>query len=98
MKLYATVKSERASKGQGGQEYIDIIVNDERGKNLSRLYVEIRDDEIHTELRRYSNGEKLIFSDELPTKKGKQQEGECPRCGEKDGKHSDDACQPYRGR
>lgn len=27
MKLYATVSSERASKGQGGNKYIDIDVN-----------------------------------------------------------------------
>lgn len=29
MKLYATTTSERASKGQGGNEYIDIMVTNE---------------------------------------------------------------------
>ncbi len=27
MKLYATVTSERASKGQGGNEYLDIVIH-----------------------------------------------------------------------
>jgi len=27
MKLYATTTSERATKGQGGNEYLDIIIN-----------------------------------------------------------------------
>lgn len=30
MKLYATVKSERASKGQGGNEKLDITINIEK--------------------------------------------------------------------
>ena len=30
MKLYATTKSERASKGQGGNEYLKIIVRDDK--------------------------------------------------------------------
>lgn len=30
MKLYATITSERASKGQGGNEYLKIIVRNEK--------------------------------------------------------------------
>ncbi len=71
MKLYATTTSERASKGQGGNDYLDILVNDEE-KNLFRFYLEVREDEIYTELLDYSNGDKKIFSNELPTKSKKQ--------------------------
>lgn len=71
MKLYATTTSERASKGQGGQKFIEVLVNDEQGKNLVKLYVEMREDEIYTEVLHYSNGEKLLFSDQL--QKGKKQ-------------------------
>ena len=37
MKLYATVQSERASKGQGGNEYIDISLKDENGQSVCRM-------------------------------------------------------------
>lgn len=38
MKLYATVESERASKGQGG-EWIDINLKDERGITFATIEV-----------------------------------------------------------
>ncbi len=34
MKLYAKVSSERATKGQGGQEYVRAMINDELGQIL----------------------------------------------------------------
>ena len=47
MKLYATTTSERASKGQGGNEYLDILVEDYKKlmleKKFERLSFEIRD-------------------------------------------------------
>lgn len=44
MKLYANIKSERAKKGQGGNEYldIDITVGDEH-ESLSKLTVRMGD-------------------------------------------------------
>ena len=38
MKLYATVTSERASKGQGGNEYINFNLKDEN----ENVFVEVR--------------------------------------------------------
>jgi len=32
MKLYATITSERATKGQGGNDYLDIYINDDGGE------------------------------------------------------------------
>ena len=37
MKIYATVSSERASKGQGGNEYIDIDFLDSEKNHIARL-------------------------------------------------------------
>jgi len=39
MKLYSKVTSERASKGQGGNDYVDITVNDENGALICSLLV-----------------------------------------------------------
>lgn len=79
MKLYATVSSERASKSQGGQEFVDVIVNDSKKENICQLYVEQREDEIYIEFLDFSSGEKHIFSKELPEElpeKGEKQKGE----------------------
>lgn len=37
MKLYATTTSERASKGQGGNEFIDIVIFDSQQKPLTKI-------------------------------------------------------------
>ena len=38
-KQYATVTSEKASKGQGGQKYIDIIINNDIKQPIVRLFI-----------------------------------------------------------
>jgi len=43
MKLYASVTSERATKGQGG-EYLDIEVKGENKKTILELHIEEKDD------------------------------------------------------
>ena len=45
MKLYATVTSERASKGQGGNEYVDIDLQGEGGVLLARFVFMVNEDE-----------------------------------------------------
>lgn len=45
MNLYATVTSERASKGQGGQ-YLDIVVQDSNKEILARLFIESYTDSV----------------------------------------------------
>jgi len=77
MKLYATVQSERATKGQGGK-YLDIVINNENKENIFRVYVEDREDEIYAEFVEYSTGAKHIFSNEKT--KGEKQKGENPLC------------------
>lgn len=39
MKLYATTTSERATKGQGGNEYLKIIIRDEKQQCFAYLTV-----------------------------------------------------------
>jgi hypothetical protein len=79
MKLYATVSSERASKGQGGNEYIDFKLkagstNDSRDVMTFRARLE--GDEIVIGFWRYPNGETEFWHLPFPEPKGKQQKGE----------------------
>lgn len=72
MKLYATVSSERASKGQGGNKYVNIeVLYQEAGVNrvLSRLNVVIEEGEA----RLYADNHGVIASANI---KGEQQKGE----------------------
>lgn len=39
MKLYATTNSERASKGQGGNDYIEVQITDENKKGIYSLII-----------------------------------------------------------
>lgn len=79
MKLYATITSERASKGQGGNKYLFVDIMAGSSKNSERiaiLRVEVEGERWRLRLRR-PNGEYINdWSGEL---KGKKQKGEC-RC------------------
>lgn len=44
MKLYGTITSERASKGQGGNEYLDILIRDEEARIIANISVYPKDD------------------------------------------------------
>lgn len=83
MKLYATVSSERASKGQGGNEFLRIELN---GKDFCFGYIDIRPNGSG----RYATvdakiGNKTLKTDifgDFPTKKGEKQKGDecgCPK-------------------
>ncbi len=90
MKLYATTTSERASKGQGGNEklIIEIQAGSER-KLLARLHVE----QFHGNVAIYSliqggvGGEKIAELIDLNCvcekcrAKGKKKKDECGMCG-----------------
>ena len=39
MKLYATITSERATKGQGGNQFLNIIIRNENQEELMRVLV-----------------------------------------------------------
>ena len=48
MKLYATIKSERAMKGQGGNEYLKIIIRNEFQHCIG--YITVKPDKIDTDI------------------------------------------------
>lgn len=78
MKLYATVTSERASKGQGGK-YLDIRISDATQKELADVQVTEEDGEICLVLR-VNHENKGVFW--LKETKGNKQKGEiCDYCG-----------------
>ena len=89
MKLYATVTSERASKGQGGNEYIivNFTVNHELVGQVE-LYLyddderhEADDNEWLLKFRRYEDEDfNILVQGHTPSgkeMKGKKQKGEC---------------------
>jgi hypothetical protein len=74
MKLYATTTSERASKGQGGNDYLDIRIYGDEGVRFCKITV------LPSEYRKMP---KLIFDDRILTPgedvkdlKAKKQESE----------------------
>lgn len=93
MKLYANVSSERASKGQGGNRFLEIELLAERLEgiptrtNVYRLRLEVNDDNyLEATLLDYSSGQTqnlVTYRGEPYKKKGKKKEGEhvC-YCGE----------------
>lgn len=97
MKLYATTTSERASKGQGGNEYLDVSFS-LTGKNVLNLKAEVRNNketgEITFKLIDYHFGNiRTVYYDRFfvvvepkgEKEKGKQTElieqGTCKKCG-----------------
>jgi hypothetical protein len=85
MKLYATTTSERASKGQGGNEFLTIEIKAEGFEgiptraNLYRISISKQENGgLYAELLKYSNHEIIV----LDNIKGKRQKGKkCPSCG-----------------
>jgi hypothetical protein len=78
MKLYATVTSERATKGQGG-EYLNIVITDNTQRECARLVVT---DEENGIVVSYDFDEDTTIMErwkglELATTKGNDQKGEC---------------------
>lgn len=76
MKLYATVTSERASKGQGGNKQLNIAIYiDDRENPHFRMFITRRDDEstdiVLTDMEKPFPNQ--VFTDKL---KGKKQKGE----------------------
>lgn len=73
MKLYATVASERASKGQGGNDYVDIVLTYKYGNEtriLTRMNMSIEDGAVVL----FDNSHGEIARAEL--EKGNKQKGE----------------------
>jgi len=82
MKLYATTTSERATKGQGGNNYISIILNDENKNPLITLRAEnINGKSCNITIVRWDE-EKVILDGNF-LYKGERQKGDkcdCVKC------------------
>jgi hypothetical protein len=82
MKLYATVTSERATKGQGG-EWLEFTITD---KNKSQLWgIQVRDDGEKYNMLIWNRIEGKIIESFIPHTKGEKQKAEykewyCKEC------------------
>lgn len=90
MKLYATTTSERAEKGQGGNEYLQIKVLDDNKKSVILLSIKPKNDSIGELIDvRISWAEHIYINghhglDAEITTKGKKQKGKiCRFCKKK---------------
>ena len=69
MKLYGIIKSERASKGQGGNKYLSLVVTNAERKTILRLRVTESKKGYRVTIRK-SKSVKIL------NKKGEQKKGE----------------------
>ena len=77
MKLYATVTSERATKGQGGNKYICIDLLNEHKEKIAEINLMPSS----LTIRHYAND---VYLDCVDLTKGKSQKGEiCRNCGKR---------------
>lgn len=87
MKLYATTTSERASKGQGGNNRLDTIITDSDKNQVVRILIQINDD--NTATIKYwdntMNGDG--FTSQIKIKGEKKKGDLCRVCG-KPGKYA----------
>lgn len=79
MKLYATTTSERASKGQGGNDFLDINITNEHKEIIANIY--IKNNKVHfTFPSHYLESKKehytYTLNSELLQQIGKSQKGE----------------------
>lgn len=91
MKLYATTTSERASKGQGGNKYLAIIISGENNVPLWKVLVRhsqtedapYYDLQVDNVTRKFDGYKSVIAERSLPKTKGNKQKGEkyCTSCG-----------------
>lgn len=97
MKLYATTTSERASKGQGGNEHVNVKLENETREELA--YIRAIPDGTNTRVTVYVSGQGHLGTFYVPNglkdkTKGNKQKGEtcrpghpdlldtiCPQCG-----------------
>jgi hypothetical protein len=62
MKLYATIQSERATKGQGGNEFLEILIKADgledipTRTDLYEIRLEVKDGRLYATLHDYSSG------------------------------------------
>ena len=93
MKLYATTTSERASKGQGGNQFLSIDINDELNQVIAHIYVkDLENGNGEITINNFIRGQHTTDKFRLYSKKivkaikGKQKKGDdntCKICGKK---------------
>lgn len=82
MLIYAKIKAHKlqdgknilVEKGQGTNEYMSVLINDEDGKNLIEIYCEVVKDEIHTKVMDFSSGQNTVFCHQITSRKGKHED------------------------
>lgn len=83
MKLYATTTSERASKGQGGNEYLITEILDKNRDKLLTLHITAAKSNLRGEhYNIYLTNHQSEYIDMLNEAKGEKQKGEKCNCGE----------------
>jgi hypothetical protein len=81
MKLYATITSERASKGQGGNQFLDIVIRNESQEEMMTVQVNGRGKE-KPRIAIAFDSDKLCFPPQPIDTKGKKQKGEVDATGQ----------------
>ncbi len=72
MKIYAKISSERASKGQGGNEFINVEVLDENQNPILEIKTKPYSENGPTHATIKINNEKIIWQGFLKNTKGKK--------------------------
>ena len=80
MKLYATVTSERATKGQGGNECLKIIVLDEYKTQKARFDVTNDEDGFILDFLNYESGAVTRLLEQKGEKQKGEQKAPCLDC------------------
>lgn len=78
MKLYATVTSERASKGQGGNERLFVDVINEDREPIATVNIWVKDNTAEVMVRQWAKDKQDRYTIKLPTKGEKQKGKLCP--------------------
>ncbi|HEC65356.1 hypothetical protein LCGC14_1786960 [marine sediment metagenome] len=74
MKLYGEVSSERATKGQGGNEFVNVIITDQSETVRFKANFIIKGDEVEM----HTTGVGVLHRNFALLPKGKKQKGKCP--------------------
>lgn len=77
MKLYATTTSERASKGQGGNERLNIDITDEFGQIILTINAKITGNIVSFNNRNWITNKVDNFTCKIQTKGEKQKKAKC---------------------
>ena len=75
MRLYAKITSERASKGQGGNDYLKIVISNEKKENKALLDITNDQDGFVIDYTDYATGQIMRLKEEISYPKGLNKHG-----------------------